>query len=487
MTSRLMARLVEVVDALGAVVDVPELLHQISSSGCELLDAYGVGVVVRTGAGLQVVAGAGRQPRVAPEPESLVGRRFPLAGSAVEELLRRGGRSLQAEKGEFSHLDEELFRGEPLPLAVALTRAEGDALYVLREEPLSPDELEVLEVLAASAGAALRTAEAYTRADAERREKNALIDAMADGLAVLDGAGCVRVWNRGLTRITGVDADEVLGRPLPFPVPADDQPLEHELPNGRWIEVVAAGIQGTSDRVVDIRDISRAKELEAAKDLFLATASHELRTPLTVLRGFGETLLNYWEVLEDGKRQEIVGTILFRTRAMTGMVEQLLLGSRAGLGIEVTVRPFDLAASVCAAASTMAGARPEHPLVVDAPEPVMALGDDGTVEPVLGQLVENAVKYSPGGGAVTITVRADDGNALLEVADTGIGIAAEDLERVFDRFVRTEQSQRTSATGAGLGLWIVRRYLEAQGGRVEARRRPGGGTVIAVRLPLFVP
>ncbi|MCU1673568.1 MAG: multi-sensor signal transduction histidine kinase [Frankiales bacterium] len=475
-----MARLVEVVDGLGTVIDVPDLLQRIAGSAHDLLDAYAVGVVVREGDRFRAVAGRGRNV--------VTGLEFPVAGSAVEALVAQGGRSLQAEPERFTHLRQELYKDGPMPLAVALTRADAEgALYVLRAEPLTQDEMEVLEVLAASAGAALRTAEAYARADAERREKDAVIDAMADGLAVLDGTGRVRVWNRGLTAITGVRAEDAIGAELPFPLPDGDVPRDHELPNGRWIEVVVAPVAGTSDRVVDVRDISRPKELENAKDLFLATASHELRTPLTVLRGFGETLLNHWDVLEDGKRREIVGTILSRTRTMTGMVEQLLLGSRAGLGLEVTVRPFDLASAVRAAASAMSGSRPEHPLVVDAPEPVPALGDAASIEAVLGQLVENAAKYSPDGGEITVTVGRDDGHALLQVADTGMGIAEEDLERVFDRFVRTERSQRTRATGSGLGLWIVRRYLEAQDGRVCARRRAGGGTVIEVRLPLQVP
>jgi NtrC-family two-component system sensor histidine kinase KinB len=478
--SPLMARLVAVVDGLGAVVDVPELLHHIADSALDLLDAYAVGVVVREEDRFRIVAGSGRT--------IVTGLEFPVAGSAVEALIQQGTRSLRAEPGRYTHLKNELYRDGPMPLAVALTRADaGGAVYVVRATMLTDDEVEVLEVLAASAGAALRTAEAYARADAERREKDAVIDAMADGLAVLDGTGCVRIWNRGLTAITGIDAEAAVGQPLPFPLPDGEDPVDHELPNGHWIEVVVAPISGTPDRVVDVRDISRPKELENAKDLFLATASHELRTPLTVLRGFGETLLNHWDVLEDGKRRQIVETILFRTQAMNGLVEQLLLGSRAGLGIEVNVREFDLAAAARAAASSIAGSRPQHPLLVLAAEPVPALGDAGTIDAVLGQLVENAAKYSPGGGTITIAVREDAGAALLQVADTGIGIAEEDLERVFDRFVRTEASQRTSATGSGLGLWIVRRYVEAQGGRVSARRRDGGGTVIEIRLPLAVP
>jgi signal transduction histidine kinase len=137
---------------------------------------------------------------------------------------------------------------------------------------------------------------------------------------------------------------------------------------------------------------------------------------------------------------------------------------------------------VRAAASSMTGARPAHPLEVDAAAAVPAYGDEATIDAVLGQLVENAAKYSPDGCAISIAVRHDGEDAVLTVSDRGVGIPEEDLVRVFDRFVRS--AAKESTTGAGLGLWIVRRYLEAQGGRVCAQRRPGGGTTIEVRLPV---
>jgi signal transduction histidine kinase len=123
---------------------------------------------------------------------------------------------------------------------------------------------------------------------------------------------------------------------------------------------------------------------------------------------------------------------------------------------------------------------------VDVPGEVRVIGDERTVDGILGQLVENSVKYSPDGGQVDVTLRIEGAEALLTVADVGVGIPPADLTRVFDRFVRSSQGaggQRTVG-GAGLGLYIVKQYVEAQRGRVRALGRPGGGTVIEVRLPL---
>jgi signal transduction histidine kinase len=382
-----MARLVEIVTGFGAMVDVPQLLERISDDALDLLAATAAGVVIRDGERLRIVAASEAH-------RGLVGRSFPLVGSSIEELLHTGRRSMAAQGGGFVQLEEDLFHGEPMRLSLALTRADdaaAGALYVARAAPLTADEFEALELLAAHAGAALHTAEVF----------------------------------------------------------------------------------------------ASEKELEAAKDLFLAMASHELRTPLTVLRGFAETLLNHWDALDDHARREIVATMLARTGAMTALVEQLLLGSRAGIGVEVTLRPFDLAAAVRVAASAIAGSSDEHPLAIAADVPVTALGDERTIDPILGQLVENAMKYSPAGGPVEIAVRRDGVEAVLSVRDTGVGIAEEDLDRVFDRFVRTVPQDPDGGFGiggVGLGLWIVKRYVQAQRGRVLALRRPGGGTVIEVRL-----
>lgn len=379
-----MSRLVGIVSSFGPMVDPPALLESITGNARDLLSALLVGMVVRDGERLTLVAGG------VPYPE-LIGLTFPLAGSAVEDLLHRGSRSLRAEGDVYPHLREALFRGSaPLPMAVALTRADGTAagaLYVVRETPLTDDELEALELLAAHAGAALHTAEVF----------------------------------------------------------------------------------------------AAARQLELAQELFLATASHELRTPLTVLQGFAETLLHRWDAFDDERRRDLVTTMLARAEGMGALVEQLLLGSRAGLGLEVTLQPFDLAAAVRTAAAAIAGSSRRHPMAVAASGPALARGDVATVDAVLGQLVENAVKYSPAGGQVQVRVTTAADRAVLSVADRGVGIAAQDLDRVFDRFVRATPADGVG--GAGLGLYIVKRYLEAQDGDVRAHRRDGGGTVIEARWP----
>ena len=146
---------------------------------------------------------------------------------------------------------------------------------------MRPDEL--LELLAGHAGVALTNATAFEELVRQRAHERAVIDASADGIAVLDDAGLIRQWNPAAAMLTGMSAEEVTGKPPPFPVPEPGAPrVTHRLSTGRWLDVLCNELNEKDERVVDFRDVTAAKELEEAKDLFLATTSHELRTPITV-------------------------------------------------------------------------------------------------------------------------------------------------------------------------------------------------------------
>ena len=480
-TSPLVRRLLHVVDAMAADLSETSLLQQLSQSTLELFGATGACWCPLRGDVLTIATEAGL-------PVDLVGLTFPLEGSAAGRLLAAGQRSLVDRADRFPHLNDRIYATPDDRVAVALASLGGEvtgALYVtLRPgDPFGPDELEVLELLASHAGMALHHVALYNRAERARQEQEAVIGAMADGVAVIDAAGRVTTWNRSMERMTGRPAHEVVGGPVPFPLPMPGEVLTSRPGGGRWVDVVA-GIAGPhGERVVSARDVTAAKELEVAQEVFLATASHELRTPLTVLRGYGDTLLRHWEVLDEPARRELVSRMLSRTEGMADLVEQLLQASVAGLAAaDQPLTPFDLAEVVAAAVRVLSGSSVRHPVQVDAPVPVPAMGRPETIAALLDQLVENAVKYSPAGGSVDITVRSEADAAVLSVSDRGRGIAEDERERVFERFYRGVGGPE-GPTGAGLGLWIVRRTVEAQGGQVSAAERPGGGTVVQVRLP----
>jgi signal transduction histidine kinase len=392
------------------------------------------------------------------------------------------------ESGEFADLIWSALPGLHT-ITLALSHV-GDrpygALYALYSgRKVGHVELELLELLAGHAGVALANATAFEELVRQRAHERAVIDASADGIAVLDGAGLIRQWNPAAHKLTGMSADEVTGRPPPFPVPAPGAPrVTHRLPTGRWLDVLCNEVNGKDERVVDFRDVTAAKELEEAKDLFLATTSHELRTPITVVQGFARTLTQRWDKLTDAERRSAVQTIAERAGSLSHLVEQLLLGARAGAD-QLTVRngPFDLAALLRGTVAGFLTLSDKHTLVAEIPDTLpQAHGDPMATDIMVGQLLENAFKYSPNGGTITVAARAAGDWIEVTVDDEGIGIAPGDHERIFERFVQGETGDRRRFGGIGLGLYIVRQLARAQDGEVAASSRPGGGTRMSLQL-----
>jgi signal transduction histidine kinase len=212
--------------------------------------------------------------------------------------------------------------------------------------------------------------------------------------------------------------------------------------------------------------------------------SHELRTPITVVQGYASTLLRHWANLTDEERRGSVERIAERTRALAALVEQLLLGSRAGLAAPAPTHvTFDLGGLLRTAVAGFANVAPGHEFALDAPPDLPSItGDPSAIEIIFSQLLENAIKYSPDGGAITVSVRAEGESIIADVCDRGLGIPAGEHAQVFERFYQVGGERRRFG-GVGLGLYIVQRLLEAHGGAVRAKPRDGGGTCFEVTLP----
>jgi PAS domain S-box-containing protein len=479
--ARLVRRLGDVVADLNSELDLPVVLDRIAASLRELTkaDAGGFALIERDTLRLVSLDGL---------PAELRGRTASLTESLVGELMRSGKTVLLARAGQprFGDLIWSALPGLHT-IALSLSYVAGrpyGALYALYSgRAVGHLELELLELLAGHASVALTNASAYAEVDRQRAHERAVIDGTADGIAVLDAGGAVRQWNPAAHTLTGVPADRAIGTQPPFPLPEPGATLTHRLPNGRWIDVLRTRLAGRDEQVIDFRDVTTAKQLEEAKDLFLATTSHELRTPITVVQGFARTLASRWDKLPEQDRHSAVQTIAERAGSLAKLVDQLLLGSKAGTGqLAVTVAQFDLAAVLRGTVAGFAQLSEAHRLVTEIPAELAACGDPLATDIIIGQLLENAFKYSPDGGEVTVTARAGNAQTEVSVADRGIGIPAADRERVFERFVQAEAGDRRRFGGIGLGLYIVRQLARAQGGEVSAEGRPGGGTVLRLRL-----
>ena len=480
--ARVVRRLGDVVADMNAQRDLEAVLDRIAASLRELSGADAGGFVLIEDGMLRLVSTSGL-------PARLRGRTAVLSTSLVGELMR-SGKTVMMTTGDSGGFDDLIWSALPGLHTIALSLSHvGDrpygALYALySRRNLSHVELELLELLAGHASVALTNAMAFEEALRQREHERAVIDGSADGIAVLDGAGMVRQWNPAAHRLTGVAADDAMGKPPPFAQPEPGAKLTHRLPDGRWLDVLCTALAGSDERVIDFRDVTAAKELEEAKDLFLATTSHELRTPITVVQGFASTLARRWDQLTDTDRRSAVQTIAERAGSLGRLVEQLLLGSRAGADqLPVRNGAFDLGALLRAAAVAFQPLSDTHTLVADIPGDLpLAYGDTMATDIIVGQLLENAFKYSPGGGQVTVRARARDAHVEVTVADRGIGIADGDHERIFQRFFQGEAGDRRRFGGIGIGLYIVRRLAVAQDGQVNAMSRPGGGTVMRLVL-----
>jgi two-component system, OmpR family, sensor kinase len=223
------------------------------------------------------------------------------------------------------------------------------------------------------------------------------------------------------------------------------------------------------------------QETEATLDrqrAFVADASHELRTPLT-------SILANLELLEtelDGEQREMAESALRSSKRMRRLVADLLLLARADAGRESTRAPLDLTAVAREAAEEAGALSSDHPVSLDLPAPVTVTGVADDLHRLAGNLVENALIHTAPGTPVTVSVRRDGDEAVLEVADRGPGVPSDLRERVFERFARGS-ADTNRAGGSGLGLAIVKAVADAHGGRVELLDAPGGGSRFVVSLP----
>jgi len=233
-------------------------------------------------------------------------------------------------------------------------------------------------------------------------------------------------------------------------------------------------------------DADRLRELDRMKDEFISLVSHELRTPLTSIRGYVELLQ------EDGRmsdeQQRYLAVVDRNTSRLLDLVSDLLFLAQLDAGkLAFELRPveLDLLVDECVEASQPAADTKGIELVRSAqrlPSPLQ--GDPARLAQVLDNLVSNALKFTPAGGRVEVRLSAADGVALIEVEDTGLGLAATEQEQLFERFFRSSRAFENAIPGTGLGLAIAKTIVERHGGRIRLESTVDVGTTVRVELPL---
>jgi signal transduction histidine kinase len=337
------------------------------------------------------------------------------------------------------------------------------------------------------------TLEAQERSVAEVREVRSLVlDSMDEGVLLLDPEGRRVFENAALARHLGAvpaDAEHLLPLDLRDAVrraSADGELVEVEAETGapsRWLRAAARPVGGDGTVLLVVRDVTEARRIDAIRRDFVANASHELKTPVASIRAAAETLHDgaiddpeaagrFTEQLEREalRLSRIISDLLDLSRLETGSELSELVALDGVVSEEVQRLEDDAGA----AGITLDWQARDHPIV---------RGSARDLALMVRNLVDNAVRYTPGGGTVRVQVLQRDGQATVVVRDTGVGIPGRDLPRVFERFYRVDRARSRETGGTGLGLAIVRHVAENHGGVVSVQSEFGSGSTFEVSLP----
>jgi two-component system phosphate regulon sensor histidine kinase PhoR len=333
-----------------------------------------------------------------------------------------------------------------------------------------------------------------------------VISSMSDGLVATDHQQRILLTNDAARDLMSFRAPEAIGKQLWEIIPIEavlkavtEVSLTGERKtvsvgpvSGRHLDVTVCRLPlRPAGFVIVAHDVTETMRYEELRKEFVANVSHELRTPLTVIKGYVETLKD--GALDDRSRAiQYLSTVERHTEQLTNLVDDLLSLSRLDSTPGVPQpKPVHLTRIAHKVAELMnpAAARKGHKLIVQATDGMHPIaGNPEYLERAVSNLVENAIKYTKENGLIKLIVRpgsgSESGLVLVEVSDNGIGIPAEEVPRIFERFYRVDRSRARDMGGTGLGLSIVKHVVQAHGGTIEVKSEPGKGSTFRLKFPI---
>jgi PAS domain S-box-containing protein len=407
-------------------------------------------------------------------------------------------------------------------LPLLYRQAQVGVIYVFRAAVnvgFTEADRQLLAAFADQAAIAVSNARLYQSAIRERQQFAATIEQSADGVMILDARWRITTFNRAMEDLTGWAREEALGRPCAevlaiknsqgmniclVDCPLQRRPIEANPVVEGWIEgrdgrrryvqsryatqYGAAGELGGA--IANVRDITEQRIEAEMQSTFFSVISHELKTPVSIIKGYAETLARTDANWDSATIQNGFEVISDEADRLARQIQDLLDASRlqaGGLRLEMSDWPLaQVAEQVAERFAPQTHDRFIFELRFPANLPAVH-GDYERIREVLENLVSNAIKYSPDGGTIRISARAEADRAVVAVTDQGIGISTEEQRKLFQRFYRADNRMRRETQGAGLGLFLSRSIVEAHGGRIWVESQPGRGSRFSFTMPLATP
>ncbi len=449
------------------------------------------------------------------DPQMVMARGEPREGlGALDRAFAAEARDLEAPlvvenlARAKTLADPDILEG-PIKAAIALPVRTKDRVPAVMwvgydaVRQFDASEIDLLSTLASQTAVVVENARLFQAAEGGRRRLAAILSSTTDAVLVTDRDDRLLLVNPAAEQAFGILSGEVVGRRVgevelvPALARILEEPLDQTgalteevpLPDGRTLYASVSTILSADGerigRVVMMRDVTYFKELDEMKSEFVATVSHDLRAPLTFMRGY-TTMLPMVGELND-KQREYVEKILHGVGQMSRLIDDLLDLGRIEAGVGLERQPCHLGAVLVEAVDGMRARAAAKGLTLrmEPAEGVAVIaGDVALLRQAVTNLVDNAIKYTPSGGTVTVGLSVRDEHAVIRVTDTGIGIAPDDQVRLFEKFYRVKRRDTASIQGTGLGLAIVKSIVERHGGRVWVDSELDQGSTFYIGLPL---
>jgi PAS domain S-box-containing protein len=345
---------------------------------------------------------------------------------------------------------------------------------------------------------------------AEQRSQLAdIVENTSDGIFLVGTSGDVLTWNPAMERITGIAAPDAIGQSVErfFPglladaevLPAGpgaasisrDARLRVRQDEDRWIRTNVSLVEDPTglhrSYVIVARDVTSGLAAEQLQSNFIAMVSHELRTPLTPIKGLLTSMASGAVGQTEAERAEYYSIMLRGTERLERLINDLLDATKLEGSIPLESASVDITKLVEEEVRSLSEQAGSHRLIVDAPGPVLVHADAHRLLQVTGNLMSNAMKYSPVGSRIEVSIERRDLVAVVHIRDQGCGIPEADQDLVFERFHRVDNTSTRQAGGTGLGLFIARRLVESMNGRIWLRSRVDEGSTFSFSLHIASP